>query len=107
MAEVRLLITRQLHGSIDGIQLDRFVPGYVYEVGIELACYLLADAAAEPVSDDTPAIILHPARHLFGPLPDDIVTLRPPPTRIATHRPVLTKAAERVRRRLRSLKTGR
>lgn len=104
MAEVRLLITRQLHGSIDGIQLERFVPGYVYEVGIELACYFLAEMSAEPVRDDTPAIILPPAKHLFGPLPNDLVRPRPP-RRAATY-PVRTKAADRSARRRPRKKTG-
>ena len=70
MAEVRLRITRTLDGSIDGIHLDRFRSGHVYEVRTLLACYLLAMGAAEPVSDDTPAEILPPEKQMFAPLAD-------------------------------------
>ena len=66
MEEVRLRITRALGGSIDGIHLDRFRRGRVYEVRTLLACYLLAEGAAEPVSDDTPAEILPPEKQLFA-----------------------------------------
>jgi hypothetical protein len=68
--EVRLRITRTLGGSIDGIQLYRFRRGRVYEVRTLLACYLLAEGAAEPVSDDTPVEILPPEQQLFAPLVD-------------------------------------
>ena len=64
--EVRLRITRALGGSIDGIHLDRFRRGRVYEVRTLLACYLLAEGAAEPVNDDTPAEILPPEKQLFA-----------------------------------------
>jgi hypothetical protein len=48
---VRLRITRQLSGSIDGIHLDDFVVGFVYEVGTSVGSYLLAENAAEPVPE--------------------------------------------------------
>jgi hypothetical protein len=54
---MRIRITQPLKGSIDGIQLDGFVPGSLYVVGPTLGCYLLALGAAEPVIDDTPALI--------------------------------------------------
>jgi len=66
MEEVRLRITRALSGSIDGIHLDRFRRGRVYEVRTLLACYLLAEGAAEPVSDDIPGEILPPEKQLFA-----------------------------------------
>jgi hypothetical protein len=50
-AFVRLKITKQLAGSIDGLHLDRFAVGGVYDVGTSLANYLLAIGAAEPVGD--------------------------------------------------------
>jgi hypothetical protein len=68
MSEVRLRITRTLDGSIDGIQLGRFRCGRVYEVRTLLACYLLAEGAAEPVSDDTPAEVLPPEKQMFAPV---------------------------------------
>jgi hypothetical protein len=46
---VRLLITKRLRGSIDGLRLWPFEPGCAYEVGTTLANYLLAIEAAEPV----------------------------------------------------------
>ena len=49
---VRLRITQRLHGSIDGMQLDRFQPGLVYDVGPILGAVLLAEQWAEPVDDD-------------------------------------------------------
>jgi hypothetical protein len=52
---VRLKITKQLAGSIDGLQLDRFAVGGVYDIGTSLANYLLAMGAAEPVLDEQPA----------------------------------------------------
>jgi hypothetical protein len=68
--KVRLRITRTLGGSIDGIHLDRFQRGRVYEVRTLLGCYLLAEGAAEPVSDDTPGEILPPEKQLFAPSVD-------------------------------------
>ena len=50
---VRLKITCELRGSIDGIQLTRFVEGEVYEVSTSLGSYLLAEGVAEPVGDAT------------------------------------------------------
>jgi hypothetical protein len=66
--KLRLLVTQRLSGSIDGIRLDRFQPGAVYEVGSTLGAYLLAVGAAEPVEDDTPAEAPAPERQLFGPI---------------------------------------
>jgi hypothetical protein len=54
---VRIRITQPLKGSIDGIQLDGFVVGCVYVVGTTLGSYLLALGAAEPVLDESPALI--------------------------------------------------
>ena len=68
-AQMRLRITRQLHDSIDGIQLSVFRPGYVYQVGTTIANYLLAVRAAEPVADDHPYLVLPPEKHLFYPGP--------------------------------------
>ena len=65
---LRLLITQRLSGSIDGIRLDRFHPGGVYEVGATVGSYLLAVGAAQPVEDDaTPTTPSHD-RQLFGPI---------------------------------------
>ena len=52
---MRLKISRQPEGCIDGIRLDNLVVGFVYEVGTTLGCYLLAQGVAEPVDEDVPA----------------------------------------------------
>ena len=49
---VRLRITQRLHGSIDGMQLERFQDGLVYDVGSMLGAVMLAEQWAEPVDDD-------------------------------------------------------
>ena len=48
---MRLRITRQPSGSIDGIQLRDFVVGSIYEVGTTLGCFLLAEGLAEPATE--------------------------------------------------------
>ena len=65
---VRLRITERLTGSIDGIQLDRFVVGQVYEVGHSLGSYLLSTGAAEPVPEDSLAVVLPLDQVMFGPV---------------------------------------
>lgn len=42
---------------VDGIRLDRFKPGCVYEVGSAIGSLMLAEAWAEPVTDHTPALL--------------------------------------------------
>ena len=64
---MRLLITRQLQESIDGIPFSAFRPGYVYQVGPSVGNYLLAVRAAEPAADDEPYIVLSPEKQLFLP----------------------------------------
>jgi hypothetical protein len=65
---MRVRITQPIQGSIDGIQLDHFEVGALYDVSVSLACYLLAIEAAEPVAEDgeprhletsTPAAVRH------------------------------------------------
>jgi hypothetical protein len=53
--KVRLKITRKISGSIDGIQLQQFIPGQIYDVSTSFGSYLLAERAAEPVNDDPPS----------------------------------------------------
>jgi hypothetical protein len=55
---VRLRITRSTNGSIDGIQLDHFEPGQLYDVGTAVGSYLLAIGAAEPVVEEGPTLIV-------------------------------------------------
>ena len=55
---MRVRITEPLSGSIDGIQLGRFVTGVTYDVGTTLANYLLAMEVAVPAESDTSALVL-------------------------------------------------
>lgn len=56
-ANVRVKITRELRGSIDGIQLTRFLPGEVYDVSASFMSYLLTVRAAElAVEASTPGL---------------------------------------------------
>jgi hypothetical protein len=59
---VRLRITRALSGSIDGIQLDHFIVGELYEIGTAVGSYLLAIGAAEPTSEEGPTLIVPSVR---------------------------------------------
>jgi hypothetical protein len=53
---MRVRITKSLDGSIDGIQLDRFVTGQIYEVGTSIANYLMAEGWAVPVDGKSPPL---------------------------------------------------
>jgi hypothetical protein len=81
-AEVRLRITRKLTGSVDGIPLDRYSPGYVYLVGPVIGNYLMAIGAGVPAADDAPALRLPPENVMFGPQqvpePESIFPATPP-----------------------------
>jgi hypothetical protein len=52
------IIQRPGPQSIDGVRLDRFEPGFQYDVGHTLGALLLAERWAEPVSDDQPGLIV-------------------------------------------------
>jgi two-component system, OmpR family, phosphate regulon response regulator PhoB len=60
---MRLRMCRQLAGSIDGVSLDRFRDGAVYDVGIALASVFLAEGWAEPAADDAQSGSVRPATH--------------------------------------------
>jgi CheY-like chemotaxis protein len=55
---VRVRITRELRGSVDGIDLSKFLEGLTYEIGTTLGNYLLAEGWAEPASEHDAAAIL-------------------------------------------------
>ena len=84
---MRLKITKHLSGSIDGLHLDRFAIGGVYDVGTSLANYLLAIGAAEP--EDEPA-----ARDLGMEHHELLNELR---RRLGGEAPTQTKAADHKR----------
>jgi len=46
---MRLRISQRLQGSIDGVAIDHFQRGLIYEIGTQLASVLLAEGWAEPV----------------------------------------------------------
>jgi two-component system, chemotaxis family, chemotaxis protein CheY len=64
---VRIRITRQPTGTVDGIDLSRFLEGLTYEVGTTLGSYLLAQEWAEPVSHEAPAAVLPLNRTIHRP----------------------------------------
>jgi CheY-like chemotaxis protein len=49
---MRLRICRQPTGTIDGIALDQFRPGLVYDVGSQLASVFLAEGWGEPFAGE-------------------------------------------------------
>jgi hypothetical protein len=57
-----------MKGHIDGINLEHFEVGHVYDVGTSLANYLLASGYAVPVNDERPAPIVPDKR---PPAPKD------------------------------------
>jgi hypothetical protein len=94
---MRVRITQPLHGSIDGIQLERFVVGSVYDVGVSLGCYLMALQAVEPVADDSPALVLPLTKVKSGPEPAKPMAVEVGPGRLVEF--PLAEAADRPRRR--------
>ena len=49
---MRVRITHRLEGEIDGVQLDRFRAGEVYDMASPLACVLLVTGQAVPEADE-------------------------------------------------------
>jgi len=45
---------------IDGMRLDRFMPGHQYEVGASLAAVFIAEQWAEPMTGAPPALAIPP-----------------------------------------------
>jgi CheY-like chemotaxis protein len=64
---MRLRICRRLQGSIDGVAIDGFQIGLIYEVCTQIASVLLAEGWAEPV----------------GAVDDTVASPRPPPERMS------------------------
>jgi hypothetical protein len=83
---LRVRITEKLSGSIDGIQLERFTPGFVYDVGTSLGCYLLSLEAAQPVADETPALVLPLEKQFFAEASDRRQSFNQPRDRAAERR---------------------
>ena len=101
---MRVRVTQKLTGDVDGIPLDRFVPGHVYDVGVSVGCYLLALGAVEPVSDDSPALTCPAGEAIVDPGRPKLVELPPNPPaeqKNVVGLPPLAEAADRPRRRRR------
>ena len=52
------VVQRPPVASIDGLRLDRFEPGYHYDVGTALGILMLAERWAEPVLNKEPALLV-------------------------------------------------
>ena len=55
---MRVRITREMSGNLDGLRLDSFKIGEVYDIGTSLATYLMSCGFAIPVVDERPARIV-------------------------------------------------
>src|SRR5712691_12613843 len=69
---MRLRILTRPTGTIDGVSLDHFHVGGVYELRSQVACDFMVEGWAEIVTDD-----------------DASVFVRPPPTDVAAIKPVV------------------
>jgi hypothetical protein len=64
---VRVRITRTMPGQVDGVALDRFVPGCTYEVDASLATYMVVLGCATPAEHgDGPVEVLPVEEVSFG-----------------------------------------
>lgn len=55
---MRIRITRHPQGQIDGVPLDRFEPGGIYDVSVSIATYLMVCGCAQAIADTAPARIV-------------------------------------------------
>ncbi len=60
------VIHRPTIASVDGLELNRFEPGNIYEVGTALGCLMLSEGWAEPAPSDT-ALLRPVAESPAGP----------------------------------------
>ena len=59
---MRLWICRQPAGTIDGVRLDQFRPGFVYDIGSQLADVFLSEGWAEPIAAQAEPVSRPPHR---------------------------------------------
>jgi hypothetical protein len=57
---MRLKILTRPTGTIDGVSLDHFMVGGVYELGTQVACVSIAEGWAELVTVDDDDGLVHP-----------------------------------------------
>jgi len=55
---MRIRMVRRPHGEVDGVDLNRFEVGTMYDVTASIATYLMVGNYAEPVADTTPARVV-------------------------------------------------
>ena len=60
------VIQRPTIASVDGLELNRFEPGNVYEVGPALGCLMLSEGWAEPAPSET-AVLMPMPESAAGP----------------------------------------
>jgi hypothetical protein len=84
------VIQRPSQRSIDGIRLDRFEPGYQYEVGNALGAVLLAEKWAEPVPFEEPALLV-PFSETDPFAPTGMQDVDAPPNLVREHYPPYVK----------------
>ena len=68
---MRVRVKQPLSGCIDGIQLHSMVVGREYDVGVSLACYLMAIEAVDLVVDADDAWTAAPERRGKVPVTSD------------------------------------
>lgn len=61
---MRLRILSGPAGTIDGIPLDQFHVGHVYDLGTQIGCVFLAEGWAECVTDDDAVTSLRPSTEI-------------------------------------------
>jgi len=55
---MRIRIVKRPAGRVDGVPLDRFEPGVVYEVNASIGSYLMAMGHAQAVTEAGPARVI-------------------------------------------------
>jgi hypothetical protein len=55
---MRIRIVRRPHGEVDGVALDRFEPGVIYDVNVSIGTYLMVGGYAQAVADTSPARVI-------------------------------------------------
>jgi hypothetical protein len=97
---IKVLQTPRM-ATVDGIDLQRFVPGQKYEVGNRLGALFLSEGWAEPVPDDEPALLIPFSD--ADPFTERVIDRNTPPNLVReTYPPYVepaTRAADFERRR--------
>jgi hypothetical protein len=55
---MRVRITHRRPGEVDGVDLNTFEVGLMYDVSPSLATYLIMTGTADPVVDERPALVV-------------------------------------------------